>query len=171
MRPACYAGRQRCGDRAQRVLSSAGFSLVEVCLAVAVIAVGLLAVIGLFPQGLHAARNAADNTLSAMIVQDLMDDIRLNSTNTNFKICSYCLPPHAYLGDPLTTNDIIWFDAQGDIVPPYDTNGYFRVEIIYQPDPSDIPSLYKVAATMVWPALSTAPQNTNVFVTKIASYH
>ena len=47
-----------------------GFSLVEVTLAVAVVAIGLLGILGLFPLGMDAVRKAADDTQMMAIGQD-----------------------------------------------------------------------------------------------------
>jgi len=63
----------------------AGFSLVEVCLAILVVAIGLLAVFGLFPMGLRASEDASASTRTALFAQTIFNGIRANSTIiTNF---------------------------------------------------------------------------------------
>lgn len=60
------------------------FTLVEVALAIAVIAIGLIGILALFPLGLRATRSATDNTAMAMIAQDYIacyQQIALNSNN------------------------------------------------------------------------------------------
>ena len=55
---------------------SAGFSLVEVSLALLVIGLGMLAVFSLFPSGLSMNKRAADETQSAMFANDVLDAYR-----------------------------------------------------------------------------------------------
>ena len=53
-----------------------GFSLVEVCLALLVIGLGLLAVFGLFPSGLAMSKQSIDETQCAMFANDVFDAYR-----------------------------------------------------------------------------------------------
>src|SRR5258707_8255808 len=53
-----------------------GFTLVEVMLALAIVSIGLIAILGLLPTGLRSARDAADNTISATVIQDVFNTIR-----------------------------------------------------------------------------------------------
>jgi Tfp pilus assembly protein PilV len=48
-----------------------GFSLVEVCLAVLVVGLGIMAVFSLFPTGLAAGEAAATDTSNALLAQQL----------------------------------------------------------------------------------------------------
>ena len=148
-----------------------GFSLIEVVLAVAVIAVGLMAVIGLFPQGLQSSRDASDNTLSAMIAQDILDDIRRQSGNTTFQISFCSCPSHTWGAS--STADLFWMDAQGATNVSLGSGSYFQIQATYNPNSGGIPSLTEAIVTVVWPvpAASAAPPNTNVFYTKIAKYN
>ena len=56
----------------------AGFSLVEVCLAIAVVGIGLLGVFSLFPAGLQMNKRNTDATVSAMFAEDVFH--RLHAT-------------------------------------------------------------------------------------------
>jgi uncharacterized protein (TIGR02598 family) len=49
----------------------AGFTLVEVVLALAIVATAFIAVLGLLPAGLNQSRQAADSTVVAAIFEDL----------------------------------------------------------------------------------------------------
>jgi uncharacterized protein (TIGR02598 family) len=53
-----------------------GFSMVEVTLAIGVVAVGLLAVFALVPVGLNSGRDAMDATRSSLIQQDVFNRVR-----------------------------------------------------------------------------------------------
>ncbi|MGD9873070.1 MAG: prepilin-type N-terminal cleavage/methylation domain-containing protein [Kiritimatiellia bacterium] len=50
-----------------------GFSLVEVCLAIAVVGIGLLGVFSLFPAGLTMNKKNTDATMSAMFAEDVLN--------------------------------------------------------------------------------------------------
>ncbi len=50
-----------------------GFSLVEVCLAIAVVGVGLLGVFSLFPAGLTMNKKNTDATVSTMFAEDVFN--------------------------------------------------------------------------------------------------
>lgn len=131
------------------------FSLVEVTLALAVIAIGLIAILGLLPHGLQASRDAADNTIAATIVQDIFSEMR----------------SQPFTGPPYNLS------APGSTPPLYFTHGgfatnaagrYFQVAVNWEPQPPL--SLSRVTATVVWPAQAAAPINTNIFVTNVAWY-
>jgi uncharacterized protein (TIGR02598 family) len=53
-----------------------GFSMVEVTLAIGVVAVGLLAVFALVPVGLNSGRDAMDATRSSLMLQDVYSRVR-----------------------------------------------------------------------------------------------
>jgi prepilin-type N-terminal cleavage/methylation domain-containing protein len=64
---------------------SSAFTLVEVSLAIAVVAIGLVGVLALFPLGLRATRGAADDTQMAIIGQDYVSYYQqLALTNVNY---------------------------------------------------------------------------------------
>ena len=161
--------------------ATSAFSLVEVAVAVAVIAIGLLVVIGLFPQGLQSARDAADNTLSATIAQNLFGQLR----NGDFTI--YICTDPSDLGYPIHCNSptyqltvnfnsapwsqSFYFDQEGLL-----TNGlaaYYQVNLQWATEVLGNPDLMLVQATVVWPAYyaSPTPINTNIFITEIARYN
>ena len=60
-----------------------GFSLVEVTLAVAVVAIGLLGVLALFPLGMDAVRQAADSTQMMAIGQDWIAEFQQEAANAS----------------------------------------------------------------------------------------
>ena len=149
--------------------TSVAFSLIEVTLALAVISIGIVAVLGLLPHGLQASRDAADSTLAATIVQDTFSTLRSYPFN-NALVCDACCP-----GDTAEYQDLGALTGTLLLSNAYDfagsstnfANAYYKVMLSYEPES---PSLARVIATVVWPALSVAPINTNVFVTQIAHY-
>ena len=61
-----------------------GFSLVEVTLAVAVVAIGVVGILALFPLGMDAVRKAADDTQMMAIGQDWIAYYQQMAANTNY---------------------------------------------------------------------------------------
>lgn len=53
----------------------AGFTLVEVTLALAIIATGLIAIISLIPIGQQAARRSTEHTVTAVILEDVHNQL------------------------------------------------------------------------------------------------
>lgn len=61
-----------------------GFSLVEVTLAIGVIAFALLAIFSLIPVGLNSARAAIDATHTSLILEDVQNRIQSSITGATF---------------------------------------------------------------------------------------
>jgi len=61
-----------------------GFSLVEVALAVAVVAIGVVGILALFPLGMDAVRKAADDTQMMAIGEDAIAYYQQMAANTNY---------------------------------------------------------------------------------------
>lgn len=136
-----------------RISQPMGFSLIEIMLALAIIAIGLVAIIGLIPQGVQAGRGAVDNTLAATIAHDTFNDLRRQALSAFPPVL---IPDICY--DTLATNQLTDCTT---------VDRYFHVHLTSQ---SPSPALLTVTATVTWPAKSAAPQNTNVFFTQIANY-
>jgi type II secretory pathway pseudopilin PulG len=153
--------------------------LIEVMLALAIIAIGLIAIIGLLPSGVQASRNAADNTVAATIIQDVFSTIRA----TPFAIVDLSgfrfapAGPYdlgAYNGAP-----VAYFDQSGFSVVLVGPNAnpedsYFRVDIAFAPQPPVPAVLSEITATVSWPAKPNLPlsanANTTIFLTRVAQY-
>lgn len=63
-----------------RQTARAGFNLVEVCLALLVISLGLTTVFGLFGVGLHASDNAEKDTRMGLFARNALAGIEANSS-------------------------------------------------------------------------------------------
>ena len=138
-----------------RAFNQTAFSLVEIMLALAIMAIGLIAIIGLIPQGVKSSRDASENTLVATLVHDTFNDLRRQALKT--------WPPS--LVDT-------YYDAAGTnqfSAPSVDT--YYRVHLLI---PQPTPTLLTISAVVTWPVKSAAPlrvpPNTNFFSTQIANY-
>jgi uncharacterized protein (TIGR02598 family) len=163
----------------------AGFSLIEVSIAMAVAAVGLIAIIGLLPPGIQSSRDAADNTIAASVVQDVFSTIRAASfTDVDLNTPFGFTGPGASTGPynlqnayPATPNPVkAYFDLSGGPVPdpaatPQDC--YYKVVVSFQPqNPPNPAVLSVVTATVSWPAKPgmTKFLSTASFVTQVAWY-
>lgn len=144
-------------------VNRAGFSLIEIMLALAVIAIGLIAIVGLIPRGVQASRDAADNTLAATIMHDTFNGIRLSAQST-WPPNTSTVPPL-----PLTGPQDICYDAAGtnQVDCTTSVDRYFHIHLVPQ---SPSAALLIVGATITWSAKSVIPPNTNFFSTQIANY-
>lgn len=86
----------------------AGFSLVEVVLAIGIVAFAFLPLLGLMPIGLNTSRQAIDTTMEAQIVQQMTS----LAQQTDFSN----LP--TMVKNPLVTtpaSNLVYFDGNGNI--------------------------------------------------------
>lgn len=144
--------------------------MVEVVVALAVMLLGIVAVLGLLPNALQSGRNAADNTLAATIVQDTFSQLRAYP----FNAAKACNDPIGCPSHDLSTLTIVtppdnaFFDVDGVEVGSLSADRYYHVTVSYTLEST--PNLWSVTNTVVWPAKSAAPINTNIFVSKITRY-
>ena len=74
---------------------TAAFSLVEVTLAIGIIAFGLIAIIGLLPVGMNSGRESVDVTHAQLVAQDVFDRIRAYSVSNDSTNSKYYFGPYA----------------------------------------------------------------------------
>jgi uncharacterized protein (TIGR02598 family) len=145
--------------------STGAFSLIEVVLALSIVAIGLVTIIGLFPQGLTSARNAVDDSLCGIIAQDTIADRRIEIQNGGTV---------TVVGTPIR-----WYAANGTEItatPINPATAMFQVVITATPVPG-IPNAESTQIQILWPwynsSLTTKtppPPNTNTFYTEITKY-
>ena len=148
--------------------STSGFSLIEVVLALAVATVGLVAILGLFPQGLSSARNAVDDSFTAIIAQDTIAGRRADLQNGTATLGIAANP------------DTRWFTPDGhEILLTNNTDALpamYRCEVKASPLTGVAPNLESTRVVIYWPwyrksdAPNQSTMNTNIFVTEIAVY-
>ena len=80
--------------------SRAGFSLVEVVIAVGIVAFAFIPLLGLVPMGLNASRQAIDTTVEAQIIQQMTSE----ALQTDFSTLS-----------TLNNSALLYFDANGNV--------------------------------------------------------
>ena len=144
---------------------SRAFSLVEVALALGIVAFALVAVVGMIPTGLQASRDAVDLTRTSMIAQD----------------AAMRLPTVAYTSGTPGANAVWYYDQNGHYLTidataalPY-ASAFYRVDVVRgalnsypaytnpaNADPSNTYStqLLAATATITWPLDPTTGHST-----------
>ena len=139
--------------------SQRGFSLVEVVLAMGVVAFCLLAIVGMMPVTLNTQKTSIQQTsaneIIAQILADLRADVRLppgqasKEQNSGFNL-------HGHWAAQATP-DTIYFTNDGDQTPAGGVNvgsppsdAVFRAKITYLLPPTATTSLADI--TITWPA-------------------
>ena len=67
-----------------RDVSSSGFSLVEITLALLIIAIGMLSILGMFPAGLDQNARSISDTHAAMFAEEVFSSLRVHA-ETNWQ--------------------------------------------------------------------------------------
>ena len=161
----------------------AGFSLIEVTIALGIAAFCLITVFGLLPIGLDSSQNAAEQTTVSGIATSISADLHstplISSTGTTTSRFGIFIPPTNQMTSSTTLPpQVLFFTHDGNLAGPVDSNAFpganpprYRATITMQADPTlsplapNIPNtLYKVWIFITWPALAdsvakTPPQN------------
>ena len=144
------------------------FSLIEVVLALSIVAIGLITIMGLFPQALTSGKNAVDDSICGMIAEDTIAARKIDIQTGKSTIGAPNIPPR-------------WFTANGTeiFVPPdLPSNATFQVVITAAPVPG-LPNNVNVESTQIqifWPWLTPnltkaiPPPSTNTFYTEITKF-
>jgi uncharacterized protein (TIGR02598 family) len=124
---------------------SAAFTLVEIILVVAVMATALVAIIGVLPVGMDAARQAGSQTVVALIYEDVHNRLQ-----------SQPLTPGAAAFSPA------YFDDRGVLIQPTTsstgsavfTNAFYRADVTigtWNTQPANTSGLMPVTIALSWP--------------------
>ena len=129
---------------------SAGFSLVELTLALGIAAFCLIAVLGLVPVAALTNRNATSQTAATNIIASVIADMRATTSSTS--------PQYNIT---FGTAKTLYFDGAGQFATSLGANSRYRVRITFSSSPSGL-SYADVKAT--WPApvdpVTTTPSGT-----------
>ena len=143
----------------QALRNTRGFSLVEVVLALGVVAFCLFAILGMFPVALKTQRTSVEQTTAneilAQILADLRADVRLPPGQASKEQTSgFNLHGH---WAAVATPDTLYFTNDGDQTPagginvsPIPSDAVFRVKLTYLLPPTATTSLADI--TVTWPA-------------------
>lgn len=152
---------------------SAAFSLVEVVLAIGVVAFCLFAVAGMFPVGLKTQQTSTQQTTAnqivAQILADLRADVRLppgqasKEQNSGFNL-------HGHWA-ALATPDTLYFTNDGDQTPagginvsPAPPDAVFRAKITYLLPPTTTTSMANTWPAQVDPATGVPAGKVETFI-------
>jgi uncharacterized protein (TIGR02598 family) len=131
---------------------SAAFTLVEIVLVLAVIATALIALIGVLPVGMNASRQAADQTVVALIYEDVHN--RLQSEKLVAGVASF---------------SPAFFDDRGVFIPTTsnpssgtpNTNAFYRADVsigAWNAAPVNTSGLLPVTIALSWPVDAASGQ-------------
>lgn len=176
-------------NKAKQILRGreAGFNLVEVSLAVAICAIGILTLIGLLPTGTDASRRACDDTVIASFVSDMQHWRRIVPFTSSIPTGSNPYFPDgapALSTVPRGTNLTVYLDSLGNArtnedgtINQFYTRPYFRVtsSLIDHPSFPNSPDIARIVIAVQWPCnpatdppLLTSNATLRVFVSDYA---
>lgn len=144
-----------------------GFSLVEMAVAIGLIAFALMALIGLMTVGISTSKESEADFRTVVIAEKVFQSVRFElSTKALFET-----PPSPWAGSPPSRE--YWFNDNGEVVEAADLSRYFRAQVALT-SPAQIPSnvdgkmLKAITIEIAWPAaalkaatLSSAVQKNN----------
>jgi len=127
----------------------AGFSLVEVTLALGVAAISLVAIFSFLPVGLQTNRNAIDQSASADVLGAVISDIRATPKTTyqsnNFKINIPADPTSALAAQTL------YFDLSGGWLPSV-TGARYVLTVTFLANSAGSKAASFADVKVIWPA-------------------
>jgi hypothetical protein len=146
--------------------------LVEVALSVAITAVALLAILGLFSNGLQSSRGVANNTIAAAIGQNLIHQFQSQSmigqaTGAKLRF-AYCKDVLLTLNCTTPVEQVGCYDAEGNPLGnnPTDPKTTFEATCNIAAESTDTPPLYNLTVVVKWPLPGRA--NTMTFTTLVS---
>jgi uncharacterized protein (TIGR02598 family) len=148
----------------RRIHRSAGFSLVEVTLALGVAAFCLITLFGLLPLGVKTNQNSISQTAAAAMLSSVMADLRA-TPRTSLTSRQYEIT----FGTP----KILYFDAEGQAVTPADpnTSPRYRLTVTFPANPPGTFAPTFVTLKVSWPALVDPAATASVdFVETFAAF-
>jgi uncharacterized protein (TIGR02598 family) len=137
--------------------SKGGFSMVEVTLAIGIIAFGLLAIFALIPVGMSSGRDAMDATRTSLIAQDVSNRVRatistaqLFATTTAFTF--YYTSEGIFFSDQANlATAISTANSNGSPLPFYKATGSVGTSWAAAPASIDIAYLKPVTVSLGYP--------------------
>jgi uncharacterized protein (TIGR02598 family) len=135
-----------------------GFSLVEVTLALGVMAVCLIAVFGLLPTGMNSNQAAIQQTATSAILTMISEDLHSTPKNANSSLRLNIPIPGG------TGGTTLYFTETGN--PDTQANSRYRASVIFTPSTNRLATTGKILIT--WPAqqddTSKATGSTEAFI-------
>jgi len=159
-----------------------GFSLVEVVLALGVIAFALVGIMGLFPVAMRSAQESQRETRATLIAQQIFSDLRASTgtnrlivrgpsaTNASWLITNFCLAGNtnlvlSYDASGIGRTDQISTDAFDGSIP----DAVFLASVAVDTN-TGIPNLSRVQATVEAPAAAPSAKRTKYTFVTLMNY-
>lgn len=155
--------------------SRLGFSLLEIVLALSVIAFAIIGILGLFPAAMKTARESQNETRATLIAQQIFSDLKL-AKGTNRWLTFVDSPPLVITNFSLSTESApayIAYDAGGSAVtnlsaaefPNSFSNAIFLAEVSVRTN-TGLSGLSRVQTTIETPAIAPSTNRSKyTFVT------
>lgn len=130
----------------RRPYSFAGFSLVELTLALGVAGFCLIALFGLLPLGIRTNQNAVSQTAAASVLSSVVADLRATPKAS---------PTSQQYDITFGTAKVVYVDDEGRVVSPTDPNTAprYQVAITFPASPTGAFAPTFVSVKVTWPAL------------------
>jgi len=162
-----------------------GFSLIEIVIAMGIIAFALVAIVGMFPVAMKASRDSRDETHAAMISQLILGQLRSQvSTNPTFATGSdptvasnnlvVNLKPPSVIrywalyddtGQPIRQATTAQFDGSSAVPAPFNQRCAYQARLTVESE-KPIPGISQIKVDVVYPGTApAAARKTNSFVT------
>jgi len=139
------------------------FSLLEVVIALGVIAVGIVGVLAVFPTALQTGHSAQDETRSAHIAQSVFGSLVAGATSRFNAVPLPSTPLSIDLTASLApTSPTLYADNNGNLIPN-STNSAYAIFIYTNnsvPGFTDATSANEVTVRVAWPANAPAANQT-----------
>jgi uncharacterized protein (TIGR02598 family) len=135
---------------------AAGFSLVELTLALGIAAFCLIALFGLMPVGVQTNRNATSQTAAASVIRSVVADLRgtprcvATSTQYQITVGTVCSP-----GSSPPLPETLYFDGTGQFSTSLGTNSRYQLNITWTVTGGCSTALPCADVKVTWPARAT----------------
>jgi uncharacterized protein (TIGR02598 family) len=169
--------------QSSRRRQSEGFSLIEVTIAIGLVAFVLVSLIGLLSIGIKTRGEGSRKTAQAKMVQYLQDQLPVRDWNTSEPTNYGFKALTNFAGSPAST-PVLYFDLDGSEVPAANTNDrYFQATIFVDrapmtnlsspmpPPTGSVGQALQVRSVIEWPLSAPANSRQRLTVrTGLASY-
>ena len=148
----------------RRPFRSAGFSLVEVTLALGIAAFCLIALFGLLPLGVKTNQSSISQTAAAALLSSVVADLRATPKTS---------PTSRQYEITLGTQKVLYIDGEGRAVNPADPNASprYRLTVTFPSSPAGTFAPTFATLRVSWPALVDPATTTGVdFVETFAAF-
>lgn len=123
------------------------FSLVEVTIALGVVAVSLLALFALIPIGLKGNQNSLSQTAATSIINSVIADLRATPKTSTTS---------AQFGITFGTAQTLYFNSEGTPATAITATSRYRLTITFPPAPPGTMSATFADFKLSWPAAAAA---------------